>query len=85
MPNGIGRCMSFSLGNGLVFIDSLHYLNVSLDNLVKPLEKNNCYHLKLVLKIMKILLMFGMKSMKDYHDLHLKSDALLLADVYGNL
>ena len=29
--------------------------------------------------------MFGMKSMKDYHDLHLKSDALLLADVYGNL
>ena len=29
--------------------------------------------------------MFGMKSMKDYHDLHLKSDALLLADVYRNL
>ena len=46
MPNGIGRCMSFSLGNGLVFMDSLDYLNVSLDNLVKPLEKNNCYHLR---------------------------------------
>ena len=26
-----------------------------------------------------------MKTMKDYHDLHLKCDLLLLADVFKNL
>ena len=28
---------------------------------------------------------FEMKKMKDYHDLYLKCDALLLADVFENL
>ena len=28
---------------------------------------------------------FGMKTMKDYHDLHLKFDALLLTDVFEKL
>ena len=28
---------------------------------------------------------FGMRTMKDYHDLYLKCDALLLADVFQKL
>ena len=37
--------MIFSLGNRLIFIDSYQFLRVSLDKLIKNLEKIDFYHL----------------------------------------
>ena len=34
--------------------------------------------------VFKVWDRFGMKAMKDYHDLYLKYDALLLGDVFKN-
>ena len=34
MPNGLEKYMSFSLNNSIVFIDSMLFLNSSLDKLV---------------------------------------------------
>ena len=44
---------------------------------MKSLKKN--YQEK---KFFKVWSKFGIKTMKDYHDLHLKCDVLLLADVF---
>ena len=41
MPNGLGKCMSFSINNKLGFIDSFQFLSYSLDSLVKNLYKED--------------------------------------------
>ena len=35
IPNGLEKYMSFTLNKNLVFIDSLLFMNSSLDNLIK--------------------------------------------------
>ena len=35
--------------------------------------------------VLNVRNIFEMKTMKDYHDLYLKCDILLLAEVFGNL
>ena len=37
MPNGLEKYMTFFLGKDLVFIDSIQFMNSSLDKLVKNL------------------------------------------------
>ena len=37
IPNGLEKHMSFTLGNNIVFIDSMLFLNSSFDKLVKNL------------------------------------------------
>ena len=54
-PKTIKKYMSFTIeqskkksikpGLPIVFVDSVHFLNNSLDNLVKNLRENNFYHL----------------------------------------
>ena len=39
ISNGLERCMSFSLGKNIVFIDSMLFLNSSLDKLVNNLNE----------------------------------------------
>ena len=34
-PNGLEKCMTFFLNKNLVFIDSIQFMNSSLDKLVK--------------------------------------------------
>ena len=38
IPNGLEKCMSFTLGKNIVFIDSVLFMNSSLDKLVKNLN-----------------------------------------------
>ena len=44
IPNGLEKCMSFSLNN-LVFIDSMLFMNSSLDELVKNLGSEDFKYL----------------------------------------
>ena len=41
IPNGIEKCMSFTINNKLSFIDSFQFLSCSLDSLVTNLSKND--------------------------------------------
>ena len=41
IPNGLGKCTSFSINNKLAFIDSLQFLSSSLDSLIKKLGKDD--------------------------------------------
>ena len=123
--------MSFSLGKNIIFIDSMLFLNSSLDKLVKNL--NEFKYLSKVFKENKLELVkkkgiypyecmdsfkkfqknclpdkdcffnslkdcgiadeeysraidvwniFNIKNLGEYHDLYLKTDALLLCDVF---
>ena len=38
IPNGLGKYMSFSLGKNIVFVDSMLFMNSSLDKLVEDLN-----------------------------------------------
>ena len=38
IPNGLQKYMSFTLGKSIVFIDSMLFMNSSLDKLVKNLN-----------------------------------------------
>ena len=40
VPNGLEKCMAFTINNNLVFIDSMQFMNSSLDTLVKNLSDN---------------------------------------------
>ena len=44
-PNGLKTCMSFTINNKLSFIDSLQFLNSSLDSLVKNLNRDDFKYL----------------------------------------
>ena len=37
IPNGLGKYMAFTINRKLVFIDSMQFMNSSLDSLVKNL------------------------------------------------
>ena len=40
VPNGLEKCMAFTINTNLVFIDSMQFMNSSLDTLVKNLSDN---------------------------------------------
>ena len=40
IQNGSEKCMAFTINKNLVFIDSMRYINSSLDALVKNLSDN---------------------------------------------
>ena len=41
IPNGSEKYMDFTINNNLVFIDSMQFMNSSLDSLVKNLSDND--------------------------------------------
>ena len=45
IPNGLEKYMSFTLGKNTVFIDSMLFMNSSLDKLVKNLSDDNFKYL----------------------------------------
>ena len=135
IPNNMEKYLAFMLGNHLVFLDSLQFMNCSLDNLIKNLPDEAFKYTKQEFEKEQFNLMkqkgiypydhmdsfdrfnetklpvqqdfysilnnehisdeqykhaqnvwntFNLKTMGDYHDLYLKSDILLLADVFEN-
>ena len=44
-PNGLEKYLAFTINRNLVFIDSMRFLNSSLDALVKNLSDNGFNHL----------------------------------------
>ena len=130
IPNGLEKCMTFTIDRNLIFIDSTQFMNCTLDSLVKNLSNNDFKYLpedflKLVkqkrvypydeymdsfkkfsenklpakskifsslkdvyisekdyLKANNIWNVFKMNAMGDHHDLYLKTDVSLLADVF---
>ena len=135
IPNNMEKYLAFMLGNHLVFLDSLQFMNSSLDNLIKnlpdeafkytkqefekeqfnfmkrkgiyPYDHMDCFdrfnETKLPVQqdfysilnnehisdeqykhAQNVWNTFNLKTMGDYHDLYLKSDILLLADVFEN-
>ena len=45
IPNGLQKCMAFTIDTNLVFVDSMQFMNSSLDPLVKNLSDNNFKYL----------------------------------------
>ena len=45
IPNGLEKCIAFTIDTNLVFIDSMQFLNSSLDSLVKNLSDNDFKYL----------------------------------------
>ena len=45
IPNGLEKCMAFTINKNLVFIDSIQFMNSSLDVLVKNLSHNDFKYL----------------------------------------
>ena len=45
IPNGLEKYMAFTINNNLVFIDSMQFMNSSLNKLVKNLSDNDFKHL----------------------------------------
>ena len=133
IPNGLEKYMAFTINRNLVFIDSMKFMNSSLDSLVKRLvnkdfkylseefsgkylellkekgvypyeymnslkkfnetelpSKNNFFSSlkeeniseKDYEKARNIWNTFKIKKLGEYHDLYLKTDVLLLADVF---
>jgi hypothetical protein len=137
IPNNTEKYISFSIDK-LYFIDSLHFMNASLERLVPNLSKNGADMFPILQRYVEVervpLLLrkgvypydhmdcverfkeptlppkelfynvlndeqisdedydhatrvfeaFSCQSMEDYHDLYVKSDVLLLADVFEN-
>ena len=135
IPNGLEKYMAFIVNRNLVFIDSMQFINCSLDSLVRnlvdedfkylsrefsgeclELVKEKCvYPYEYVdsfkkfdkgelpgkdaffsslkgksiseedyLRAANVWNVFGIKKLGEYHDLYLKTDALLLCDVFEN-
>ena len=45
IPNGVGKYMAFFLNKNLVFIDSMQFMNSSLDKLVENLSDEDFKYL----------------------------------------
>ena len=134
IPNNMEKYMAFMLGNHLTFIDSMQFMNSSLDKLVCNLPAESFKYTSEMFKGEKLNLMkrkgvypydfmstvdkfneklpnkedffsilnnesisdedythannvwktFKLSNMGEYHDLYLKSDVLLLSDVFEN-
>ena len=133
IPNNMEKYMAFFLGKHLKFIDSLQFMNKSLESLVENLSLNDMKYTLQEFQDEKLELMkrkgvypydymddfdkfndkslpskekffsilndkhisneeyehaqsiwkiFNLKTMGEYHDIYLKSDVLLLADVF---
>ena len=132
IPNGLEKDMRYTLGNNIVFIDSMLFMNSSLDKLVKNLGSEDFKYLSSVyngeqLELVKkrgaypyehmdgfgsfkerklpdidffsslkdcgvseeeyqracnIWKVFEIENLGQYHDLYLKTDVLLLCDVF---
>ena len=41
IPNGLRKYMAFTINNNLLFVDSMQFMNSSLDSLVKNLSDND--------------------------------------------
>ena len=88
IPNNTEKYISFSIEN-LDFIDSLQFMNASLEKLVSNLAKDNVVKFPTLKKHINIHATnvfnnFACQNLGDYHDLYLTSDALLLVDVFEN-
>ena len=133
IPNGLEKYMAFTINKNLAFIDSIQFMNLSLDSLVRNLSDNDFKYLSEefsggLLELVKekgaypyeymdsfkkfsedkllnkskvfsslkdecisekdyqrannIWNAFKMNSIGEYHDFYLKTDVLLLADVF---
>ena len=133
MPNGLEKYMVFTVNKNVVFIDSMQFMNRSLDSLVKNLVdedfkylsekysgenlglvkekglyafeymssfkrfnedklpdrseffsslKNKCVSNEEYDRAVEIWDVFKIKALGEYHNLHLKTDVLLLADAF---
>ena len=133
IPNGLEKYMAFIINKNLVFIDSMQFMNSSLDALVKNLTDNDfkyfsqeftgeqlnsvtqkgvhpyeymnsfenfsenklpdrclfysslkdkCISEKHYLRAVNVWNEFKMKSLGDNHDLYVKTNVLLLTDVF---
>ena len=133
IPNGLVKYMAFTLNKNLVFIDSMLFINSSLDKLVKNLSDKNFKYLseefsseqlrlvkekgiypyeymssfkkfkenklpdkckffsslkdcginkKEYQRADKAWKVFKIRNLREYHDLYLKTDVLLLCDVF---
>ena len=136
IPNGLEKYMPFTVNTNLVFIDSIQFMNSSLNSLVKNLSDNDfkymseefsgeilelvkqkgvypyeyvdgfkrffekklpdrskffssikdeCVSEKDYSKVADIWNVFKMNTMGDYHEPYLKTDVLLLADVFEKI
>ena len=136
IPNGLEKCVSFTLNNNIVFIDSMLFMNSSLDKLVKNSSNSDSKYLseefsgeKLELVKKKgiypyeyvnsfktfkksrlpnincffsslkdcgiiekeyqsacdVWKVFEITNLGQYHDLYLKTDVLLLCNVFERL
>ena len=91
------KYIGFRLGNHLTFIDSFSFMSQSLDRLSSNLSDNAfIYSKEAFYSILndtniseldyehakKVWSVFKIRDLGEYHDLYLKTDVLLLADVF---
>ena len=93
--------MAFTINKNLVFIDNMQFMNFSIQKerihlntwtVLKGFLKIYLINLSFLAPYEKdyqsadnILNVFKMNTVGDYHDLYLKTDVLLLADVFEKL